>query len=66
MSAKAFWRSKTFWFNCLALIVAVAGAFGYGDFQPSPEVQQMALVIVTLANLALRFVTREPVGLRDR
>ncbi len=66
MTTKAFWKSKTLWFNLLALLVAVAGAFGYGDFQPSPEVQQLALVIVTVVNLVLRFVTREPLGLGDQ
>ena len=62
MSAKAFWKSKTFWFNCLALLVSVATAFGYGDFRPSPEIQQIALVLVAIANLFLRFVTRQPVS----
>jgi len=61
MVGKEFWRSKTFWFNLISLLVSVAGAFGFAEFEPSPEVGQIALVIVTLANLGLRFVTKEPV-----
>ncbi|NOZ27967.1 MAG: hypothetical protein GXP39_07945 [Chloroflexi bacterium] len=45
----------------LALLVTVATAFGYGDFEPSPEVQQWALVVVTVINLALRFMTKQPI-----
>ena len=58
---KPWWRSKTLWFNLVALMVAVATAFGYGEFEPSPEVQQWALVIVTVVNLVLRLVTRQPI-----
>lgn len=60
---KPFWRSKTLWFNALALALTVAGAFGFGDFRPSPEVEAIALVIVTLINLVLRFATSQAVGL---
>lgn len=63
-NGKPFWRSKTFWFNVLALIVMVANAFGFADFQADPEVSQMAFVIVTVVNLVLRFVTKEPVYLK--
>jgi len=59
MVGKEFWRSKTFWFNLISLVVSVAGAFGFAEFEPSPEVGQVALVIVTLVNLVLRFVTKE-------
>ena len=56
---KNFWRSKTFWFNVLTLGVAVATAFGFTDFEPAPEVSQIALVVVTIINLILRFLTKE-------
>ena len=58
---KPFWQSKTFWFNVLALVVTVAGAFGYRQFQPSPDVGELALGIVALVNIILRFVTKRPV-----
>ena len=63
MQGKEFWLSKTFWFNVLALVVTVAGAFGFGDHVPADEVGQIALVLVTVVNLVLRFVTKEPVVL---
>jgi hypothetical protein len=61
---KPFWQSKTFWFNVLALVVAVAGAFGFAGFRPSADTEQLAYVLVVLINLVLRFVTKQPVGLR--
>ncbi len=64
MDSKPFWASKTFWFNMLALAVAVATAFGYGDFQPSPDVQGLALGIVALINIILRFVTTQKIYVR--
>jgi len=63
---KSFYKSKTFWFNLLALLVLIANAFGFQDFQASPEVNQGALVIITIINLILRFVTTQPIGLKDR
>jgi len=64
MDRKAFWQSKTFWFNVLALLVAVASAFGFGGFQPDPQVQEYALVIVTVINILLRFITKQGITLR--
>lgn len=55
------WKSKTFWFNLVALIVVVAKHYGYIDFQPSPDVEYWAGVLVFLINLILRFVTKEPI-----
>lgn len=64
MEAKPIWASKTFWFNLLALIVAIASAFGFGVFEPSPEVKQVALGIVAIINIVLRFVTSKRVYVR--
>ena len=64
MEGKPFWESKTFWFNLLALVVAVASAFGYREFQPDPEVLQLAVGIIALINLLLRFVTKQPIRMR--
>jgi membrane protein YdbS with pleckstrin-like domain len=62
--AKPFWKSKTFWFNVLALLLTVASAFGYQDFKPDPWVQDLATVIIIVVNLILRFVTSTPVRFR--
>ena len=61
MSGKPFYYSKTFWFNVLALIVAVANAFGFADFQADPDVLQLAVGIVALVNIGLRFITKQPI-----
>ena len=62
MDVKPFWKSKTFYFNLLALIVAIATAFGYTSFTPDAKTGEYALVAVTLINLLLRFITSQPVG----
>lgn len=47
-------KSKTVVFNILALLVAIAGGFGFVDFQPTPEITALAAGIVALINLYLR------------
>jgi hypothetical protein len=60
---KDFWKSKTLWFNALALIVIVVEAFGYADFVPDENIAEYAAAVITIANVILRFVTREPIKL---
>ena len=68
-------KSKTLWFNVLAFLVAGAVQYGFKDFKPAPEVEPLAkglVALVTVAmplvgplvNIALRFVTKEPIVLR--
>lgn len=64
MRGKEFYKSKTFWFNVLALVVMLASAFGFAEFESSAELQQYGVVIITLVNVLLRFVTREPLKVR--
>jgi hypothetical protein len=63
VNAKSVFLSKTFWFNLLALIVLVANAFGFAEFSRDPAVDQYALIIITLVNIALRVFTKQPVKL---
>ncbi len=58
--AKEFWKSKTFWFNCLAVGVYVAQSFGYTDFKASPELMALVAAVV---NIGLRFVTNTSVSI---
>jgi len=59
--AKSILLSKTFWFNVLALLMIVGEAFGFAEFSRDPAVDQYALIIITLANIALRMFTKQPV-----
>lgn len=59
---KAFYQSKTFWFNILFGLIAVAGLFGFANFQPTQDVIEIIGVVVAAINIILRFVTKEPIG----
>lgn len=53
---KSLFKSKTFWFNTLSLVVAAAsGQLGF-DLPAN-----VAAPIVAVGNLLLRVVTKEPV-----
>lgn len=62
MNKKPWFKSKTVWFNVLTIVVTVATIFGY---QPNEEIQvalQTSLIaLAPLVNLALRFLTKEPI-----
>ena len=58
---KALVQSKTFWFNLLAGIVAVASLFGFREFEASPEVAQVISTIVAIVNIWLRVRTKLPI-----
>lgn len=61
MESKSLWLSKTFWTNAVALAVSIATAFGL-DLGLDPEQQaELVAVILSLANIGLRLVTRQPV-----
>jgi hypothetical protein len=51
---KKWYTSKTFWFNILALVVAVASSFGFAEFVPDAEIVSIAAGIVAVINLVLR------------
>jgi uncharacterized membrane protein len=65
--SKSIFKSKVFWFNLLALVVLFASQFGYTgvvspDIQGYVEVFMPAILLVV--NIALRFVTKQPVYLK--
>ena len=57
---KAWWRSKTLWVNAVAGLALLAQS--QWGFVIDVEMQG---AILTVLNLALRLITKEPVGLRD-
>ena len=58
---KPIWKSKTFWFAILFAVVNVAGVLGYQTYQPDAQTTEIVGVLVSIAVIALRYVTREPV-----
>ena len=64
METKSLFKSKTIWFNILALLVLVAGQFGFTEFQPASWVTEIGAVIVISINLFLRFKTSQKISLR--
>ena len=60
-TGKSLVQSKTFWFNLLASIVAVASLFGFGEFQPSEGTTETIAAVVALVNIGLRIKTKAPI-----
>ena len=64
MTSKPFYTSKTFLFNALTIIIAVASFYG---FTPDQELtNQVAAYLVLLSpiiNLILRYFTKKPITL---
>ena len=60
-AGKALIKSKVFWFNVLAGVVAVASLFGFGEIEPSAEVTQGIATVVAVVNIVLRLMTKVPI-----
>ena len=56
---KPFWKSKTLWFNLIFLLVTLATSWGYTDWQPTTEMQQIITGVVLILNLILRYMTKQ-------
>jgi len=63
MDAKKWYLSKTFWFNIIALVVMVLGAYGYTGEVPE-EWGVLVPAILALVNLILRYFTKRPIEFR--
>lgn len=61
IDGKALLKSKTFWFNILTLVIAVASAFGFEDFEANETVLQIVALIGGLGNILLRTKTSEQI-----
>lgn len=52
--------SKTLFFNILALIILIVDPFGFKDFVGDPKLPEYATAAVTIINIVLRVVTKQP------
>jgi len=58
---KSIWTSKTFYFNLLALVVAIAAAFGYSGELPAGWAVYVPSIIAVI-NVILRLLVKQPIG----
>lgn len=59
---KDFYRSKTFWFGGLVILVSIAGLFGFQEYQPPADLVEGIGAGLGLAVIILRFWTKEPIN----
>lgn len=67
MTPKVWYTSKTLWYNVLTVIVFVATMF-FGYQQNAALIGQLQVIltnpfVITLVNMALRLVTKQPLTL---
>lgn len=60
---KAWYKSKTVWVNIIALVAIIASYFGLNITEE--EQLAIATAILAIVNIALRFITKEPVYVRE-
>ena len=63
MTTKAWWKSKTVWFNVLSLGIAVLSIPQWLEVVPASAVPWVGL-LVALGNIYLRHLTNKPIGLK--
>lgn len=66
MDPKPWYQSKTIIFNALGILVLIASQFGFSEFQLDQDTIDTVLKIfggvITVGNVGLRFVTKQPVA----
>ena len=60
---KSIWTSKTFWVNALTVCVGIIGyVAGHDVIAEYPAVLAALVAVQGAVNVALRFVTWQPIG----
>ncbi len=57
---KTIWQSKTFWFNAIGLIIAIAGELTTAF--PAGQVAKISAFVLTIGNIILRTLTKTGIG----
>ena len=57
---KAWYQSKTVWFNIVGLLVAAAGEFSQAF--PTGKVAEISGFVLTVGNIFLRLITNTGIG----
>lgn len=64
---KAFWKSKTLWFNFLTIIMVFAGALGYTpNAELAENVGALLIAFSPFINFLLRAFTEKKLGVEDK
>lgn len=61
MNIKKWYKSKTIWVNVLAFLLAFITYVEASDFLPDRIVQVLLSVVFPVVNVALRFLTSQPI-----
>jgi hypothetical protein len=65
MNGKPILQSKTFWANAITAIAGVVAALSGSDLiQANPQWAAIAATVMGVVNIALRFVTNQPVTVK--
>ena len=62
-SGKSVWLSKTFWFSIVTVTVGTLGLVLENGIITNEPVANGVIAVVGALNLALRFLTKEPVSI---
>lgn len=61
---KKVYLSKTMVFAVLYIVVGLAGALGFAEYNPSPDVVSLGLLLTGLLTALLRWFTKESLTLK--
>lgn len=60
-NVKSLFKSKTFYYGLLWLLLGVANLFGFADFQPDEKLNDIAEILNGILIIIFRIMTNGPV-----
>jgi hypothetical protein len=62
METKSIFQSKTFWINAITAVAGILTTIGGSDLiQQNPQAAGVMAIVIGVANVLLRLVTKQPV-----